>query len=83
MKVTIMYRNSYHGGDGWTYYPKEISISDNCPKCGNKRGMPEVRNFCEDGDFYQVHIWKNQCGHIDLYKDVYSESLAIKRSSAA
>jgi hypothetical protein len=74
MNVTIMYRNSYHGGDGWTYYPLLVTIMNNCPKCGAPRGKPKPHNQCEDGEFFCVDVWNNPCGHLDSYKDVYFES---------
>lgn len=73
-----MYRNNYEGGDGWRYYPLEIEIGENCPMCGEKRGTPEWHNQTEDGEFYQLHIWKNHCGHLDAYRDCYLESKRLK-----
>ena len=52
-----------------------INISDNCPICGAKRGTPKNYHFCEDGDWFDVDTWENPCGHKDMYKDVYLESL--------
>jgi hypothetical protein len=74
MKVTVMYRNSFFGGDGWTYYPKTIEISSNCPKCGQPRGKPYNYNFCEDGEWFSVDRWDNPCGHVDYYGDVLREA---------
>lgn len=76
MKITVMYRNSWFGGDGWTYYPKNIRISDNCPKCGKPRGKTKPYRFCEDGEWFIVDKWENPCGHIDNYKDCLIEALA-------
>ncbi|NJR73306.1 MAG: hypothetical protein HC773_05620 [Scytonema sp. CRU_2_7] len=28
MKVSIMYRNSWFGGEGWTYYPTTVDIGN-------------------------------------------------------
>lgn len=81
MKVTIMYRNNWFGGDGWTFYPVTVEISDNCPVCGAKRGTPSKNRYCEDGEFYYLDNWKNPCGHLDTYKDTYIESLNIKQKS--
>ncbi len=78
MKVTIMYRNNYEGGDGWTYYPMMVNITDYCPICGRKRGEPKGYNFCEDGEWFHVDKWENSCRHIDKYKDVYFEAKLIK-----
>ena len=78
MKVKIMYRNNWEGGDGWTYYTMMVEISDYCPICGWRRGEPKLNQYCEDGEFYTVHNWDNACGHKDMYKDVYFESLRLK-----
>lgn len=74
MQVTIMYRNSFEGGDGWTYYPKQITIGDNCPVCNAKRGMPYNHHFCEDGEWFDVDKWDNPCGHVDKYSDCFNEA---------
>ena len=74
MKVTVMYRNNWFGGDGWTYYPVTIEISGNCPICGQLRGKPYPYNFCEDGEWSTVDRWDNPCGHIDKYGDCIREA---------
>jgi hypothetical protein len=79
-EVLIMYRNSYEGGDGWTYYPMKVTINDNC-HCGAKRGDPYSYRFCDDGEWFDVQKWDNACGHIDKYKDCYHEHLALKASN--
>lgn len=81
MTVTIMYRNSYHGGDGWTYYPLTVVIAATCPVCGGKRGEPTMRRFCEDGEWYNVSTWQNPCGHIDRYQDIYAETKQREQQS--
>jgi hypothetical protein len=73
MRVTIMYRNNFDGGDGWNYYPKQIEIADACPICGEKRGTPYNYHFCEDGEWYDVNKWDNPCGHLDTYRAVWKE----------
>lgn len=75
MKVAIMYRNNFEGGDGWTFYPMQVEISDNCPKCGGPRGEPYPHTFYECGQWYAVSRWDNPCGHVDKYKDVYFEAV--------
>lgn len=72
--VTIMYRNSWSGGDGWTYYPVTVTIAATCPVCGEPRGTPTRRLFCEDGEWYDLDVWENPCGHLDRYQDVYAEA---------
>ena len=74
MKVTVMYRNNWFGGDGWTYYPKTIEINATCPKCGQPRGNPISKRFCEDGEWFDIDCWVNPCGHVDMYKDCLLES---------
>ena len=78
MKATIMYRNTYDGGDGWTYYPMIIEIADTCPVCGEKRGVPRPYRFYEDGEWFTVSQWNNPCGHLDNYGDCYRESKIIE-----
>jgi hypothetical protein len=56
MVVTIMYRNNYDGGDGWTHYPMTIEIADNCPVCGGKRGQSYNHHLHEDGDWLDVFL---------------------------
>lgn len=77
MKVTIMYRSTMDGGDGWVYYPKTITIGDYCPVCGAKRGERYNHRFCEDGEWFDVDRWDNPCGHIDMYAACYAESKKI------
>lgn len=74
MRVTIMYRNNWFGGDGWTYYPVTVEIADRCPQCGGPRGKPKLHRFHENGDWFTVHVWENPCGHVDRYRDVLAES---------
>ncbi len=78
MEVIVMYRNNWFSGDGWTYYPKTIEISDNCPVCGEKRGKPKYYRFHEDGQWFTVNTWKNPCGHTDYYKQCLEEANRIK-----
>jgi hypothetical protein len=82
MLVTIMYRNNWFGGDGWTYYPVTVEISDNCPVCGQKRGEPKENRYCEDGEFFYLHNWTNPCGHVDYYKQVYEEAQKLKEQKS-
>ncbi len=74
MKVKVMYRNNWFGGDGWTYYPMTIEISNKCPICNGLRGKPYLYRFCEDGEWFVVNRWNNSCGHIDFYKNCILEA---------
>jgi hypothetical protein len=74
MKVKVMYRNSWFGGDGWTFYPVTVEIADTCPQCGGPRGEPAPNHFRECGEWYTVDTWENPCGHMDRYPDVLREA---------
>lgn len=77
MKVSIMYRNSFDGGNGQVYGPKTVVIGDNCPVCGEPRGKPEFHSYWQDGESVVVSTWNNPCGHVDLYRDVWKEHLRL------
>lgn len=76
-KVTVMYRNNYFGGDGWTFYPMIIEIGDNCPVCGGPRGEPTPYRFHDTGEWHEVDRWDNPCGHVDTYKNCLVEAGGI------
>lgn len=78
MTVTVMYRNNWFGGDGWTYYPHTVTISARCPVCGARRGDPYPYRFCEDGAWLTVQKWENPCGHLDTYHAVLREAEQLK-----
>lgn len=51
-----------------------IEISDNCPKCGAKRGVKRWEGLSYDGSRrLNVDCWANECGHIDKYSEVIRE----------
>lgn len=81
MKVTVMYRNNWFGGDGWIAYPIQIEIADTCPVCGGKRGTPYWHRFHEDGQWIDVQKWDNPCGHVDSYKDCIVEFNKLQEGS--
>ena len=81
MKVTIILDNPGLHEKDTGYYGRRlerIEISDNCPKCGGKRGKPYQERHCHDGVSYMVDRWENECGHLDLYPDCWVEHLKIK-----
>lgn len=53
---------------------REATISDDCPRCGAKRGQPRSTRQHEDGVTYYVDTWSNPCGHSDLYGAVAIEA---------
>ena len=72
MIVTIPAKENHEG-----LYKAKYEISDNCPKCGSKRG--EVfKTLSYDGSRkMEVDGWKNPCGHIDYYSNVRQEGKLI------
>jgi hypothetical protein len=53
---------------------RSIEISANCPVCGGPRGVPSNLNQCDDGAYYSVDVWTNDCGHTDYYVAVVREA---------
>jgi hypothetical protein len=68
-----------HDGDGPGYEGVGIltvTVDIACPACGAPRGFDTIRPhvFRHDGDTFEVDVWDNPCGHVDLYADVVAES---------
>jgi hypothetical protein len=61
---------------------RTVEIADACPECGGPRGEATLRRFCEDGDWYDMSIWANACGHTDFYPAVLAEAAALRGSTA-
>ncbi|PTM58351.1 hypothetical protein [Desmospora activa] len=59
--VTITNRDWFRG-------TKVVEVEWKCPTCGEPMGEPKLRRFCEDGEWYDVHVWDNECGHIAKYR---------------
>ena len=76
----IFYRNSFMGGDGWTYYAMRVTIGATCRTCGQPRGPLTGGRVIEDGEYSFVNKWTNECGHQDSFKDAYLEYLYLKNS---
>lgn len=55
---------------GWLYGTKVVHVEWFCPICNGPMGSPELQSFCEDGEFYSVHVWDNPCGHVAKYVDL-------------
>ncbi|OMF76794.1 hypothetical protein BK142_14850 [Paenibacillus glucanolyticus] len=64
--ITVPNRDSA----GWLHGTKDVLASWVCPTCRKPMGEPQLQNFCEDGEFYYVHVWDNKCGHIAKYTDL-------------
>lgn len=85
MKVTVVDRalQSRLWGNGYTNINQvltTVEISDTCPCCGERRGKPHLRRFCEDDEWYDVSLWSNPCGHIDRYAAVIEEAHNLEPS---
>lgn len=69
--VTIVDRGTGPSYQGITL--ETVRVEWTCPKCGKPRGPVRYRTFCEDGEYYSVSVWENECGHVDKYEDVLKE----------
>ncbi|PCJ57326.1 MAG: hypothetical protein COA65_09715 [Rhodospirillaceae bacterium] len=77
MQVTIPKITQHDGYPGNAII---INISDICPVCGEKRGVP-FKGLSYDGSRrLHVDLWQNRCGHIDRYSDVIKEYWAETKS---
>lgn len=84
MIVTVIDRRAQdfdwgHGLSNINRYLRNVEIADNCPRCGNPRGIPTWSRLCEEGEWYSVSNWDNPCGHLDMYSDVLKEAEFIER----
>lgn len=79
MTVTVRDRASEAPwGSGFTNpCTRKITISADCPRCGERRGEPRGLNSCDDGAFYWVQVWDNPCGHVDMYESVLAEAAEL------
>jgi hypothetical protein len=51
-----------------------VTVAWICPQCGGPRGEPTLTGRCEDGQFYEFHVWHNPCGHLDKHCAVLREA---------
>ncbi len=71
MKVTIPSKNEHEGS---AVNKITVEISDFCPRCGARRGVKRWTGVSFDGSRrLEVDCWRNECEHIDMYKDVRKE----------
>lgn len=56
--------------EGWLHGTKDVLVEWSCPQCGAEMGEPRPQTFCEDGEFFSVHVWENDCGHIARYRNL-------------
>ncbi|MDX8367710.1 hypothetical protein [Cytobacillus sp. IB215665] len=64
--ITVPNRDS----QGWLHGTKNMKVEWTCPTCGQEMGQPTAKQFCEDGEFYNVNVWENDCGHVAKYTDL-------------
>jgi len=64
--------------EGYPGNLRMVEIADTCPQCGAKRGVKRWRGLSYDGSRrLEVDCWKNECGHIDRYRDVAKEGKIV------
>jgi hypothetical protein len=78
MKVTVADRfaqtQSWGHGRGGAPPLRTVEISCTCPVCGGPRGKPGWMRTHEDGDWFDISVWANPCGHLDKYAAVLIEA---------
>lgn len=62
-------------GQGWLHGVRTINVDWKCHICGEEMGNPKLQQFCEEGEWYSVHMWVNPCGHIAKYKDLRNSTI--------
>jgi len=60
---------------------RTVTISSKCPQCGGPRGKATNLNQCDDGAYYSVDVWFNQCGHVDMYEAVAAEARRLEQEA--
>lgn len=65
-KVTITTRDS----NGWLQGVKDVNVVWACPNCGGKMGNVVTIQQTEDGQWFSVSTWQNDCGHTAKYKEL-------------
>lgn len=58
-----------------------VTVRALCPQCGGPRGTairPHV--FRADGDTFEVDVWDNPCGHVDMYDAIVREARRFEAS---
>lgn len=51
-----------------------VEIAETCPRCGVAQDAPRLERQYEDGEFFSVSRWENECGDLDLYPDVLAKA---------
>lgn len=76
MCVTIRDRSAEAPWGSGLFQPvtRLVTIPAVCPRCGGPRGVPAGMNQAEDGVYWWVNVWTNDCGHVDMYEDVVREA---------
>lgn len=85
--MTVIVRDAAVEAASWGSGPfspalTTVTISACCPVCAGRRGAPANRRQHEDGVWFQVSVWQNPCGHLDMYSAVIKEA-AIREAYQA
>jgi len=79
MHVTVRdSRSETELGDGpFRPVTRPVTIPARCPQCGRPRGPVTGFNNSEDGVRWWTNVWRNECGHTDMYENVVAEATEI------
>lgn len=77
--MTVKVRDSRTEAANWGHgrggpIVRTVTIPAVCPVCGGPRGEVQGHNACEDGEYFHINVWFNDCGHVDLYDAVLVEA---------
>jgi hypothetical protein len=71
LNVVIPSRTQHEGFPG---YAVTVALIWHCPVCGGLRGVPGDGISYDGSRMLAVNVWKNDCGHVDIYSSVRVEA---------
>jgi hypothetical protein len=61
--------------DGGRYYSSNVLLNWRCPVCGKRRGADIQWQVFREGDVVLLaYIWKNECGHVEVWEALENEA---------
>lgn len=65
-QVTIPVRDA----EGYFVGTRDVLVEWVCSVCGEPMGEVKDTHHSEDGNYYNVSQWTNDCGHVSLYTEL-------------